>query len=131
MRDQGFLLYKVDENCDFILLSNEHLLSIQATVTVNRSLEVCVNHKQQVVPSASYKYIFPTNRISLFSEVTNLLAFAENLATNQTAMKDTFKVNFSQLVNKQLEMTENDQHIRLLKFILEQVDLMYKSKNQR
>ena len=70
--------------------------------------------------------------MSLFSEVTNLLAFAKNLATNQTAMEDTFKVNFSQFVNKQLEMTENDQHIHLLiKFILEQVDLMYKSKNQR
>ena len=130
-RDRGFLLYKADKNCSFILLSNRHPLSIQATVTVNRSLEVSVYHKQQMVPSASFKHIILTNRISLFSEVTNLLAFAKNLATNQTAMEDTFKVNFSQLVNKQLEMTENDQLFRLLVFIREQMELMYKSKNQR
>ena len=49
-RDRSFLLYKADENCNFILLSNEDPLSIQATVTVNRSLKVSVYHKQQMVP---------------------------------------------------------------------------------
>ena len=133
-QDRRFLVHKTEEHCNFILLSHEQCpLSIQATVTVTSCLEVIVYHKQQLVPSASYNHIMLTNKVTLLSEITNLLAFAKNLnlETNQAAKENTFQFNLSQMINKQLEVTENDQHIRLFKFILEQVDLLYKSKKQR
>ena len=59
------------------------------------------------------------------------MAFAKNLETNKTAMEDIFKSSFMLLVKKELEISENNSLCRFLKFMLEQVNLLFKSKNNR
>ena len=128
---KGFLIQKTNDYCNFILLSQEHPQSIHGTIAVNRSLEVKVCYKQQMVPPSSYDHIMTSDKVTLLSEITNLLAFTKNLETSKGTMEETFKLKFLQLVNEQLEIAANDQQHRLLKFILEQVNLLFQSKRRR
>ena len=86
-QDKGFLLQKTDEHCNFILLSKEHPLFVQAAVTVSKDLEVNVYHLQNIAPQSLYSHILESRKVKLHSQITNLLTFAKNLETNKTAMK--------------------------------------------
>ena len=130
-QNKGFLLQKSNNFCNFILLSQGHPLSIHVYISVTRNLEVTVYQNQEIVPLSTYKHIMQSNKIKLVSEFTNLLAFSKNLENNRLTMDDTFNAKLSRLVNKHLEKNENDEHRRFFKFILEQVDLYFKSKKQR
>ena len=109
----------------------EHPLFVQATVTVSKDLEVNVYHLQNTVPQFLYSHILESRKVKLQSQIINLLAFAKNLETNKTVMEDIFKSSFMQLVNKELEISENNSLCRFLKFMLEQVNLLFKSQNNR
>ena len=128
---KGFLIQETNDYCNFILLSQEHRLSIQGTIAVNRSLEVKIYCKQQTVPPSSYDHVMTSDKVTVLSEITNLLAFTKNLETSKGTMEETFKLKFLQLVNEQLKIAENDQQHRWLKFILEQVSLLFQGKRRR
>ena len=76
-QDKGFLLKKTDQHCNFILLSKEHPLFVQAAVTVSKDLEVNVYHLQIIVPQSLFSHILESRKVKLHSQITNLLAFAQ------------------------------------------------------
>ena len=84
-QDKGFLLKKTDQHCNFILLSKEHPLFVQAAVTVSKDLEVNVYHLQNIVPQSLYSHILESRKVKLHSQITNLLGFCTNpLAFSKT-----------------------------------------------
>ena len=83
------------------------------------------------MPASTYKHIVSSNKVTFLSQVTNLMAFAKNIHMNKSAMKDKFIFNFSQLIDQYLEICDNDHEVRLLKFVLEEVELVPRSKHIR
>ena len=63
--------------------------------------------------------------------MTNLMAFAKNIHMNKSAMKDKFIFNFSRLTDQYLEICDNDHKVCLLKFELEEVELVLRSNHVR
>ena len=88
---------------------------MQAAVTVSKDLEVNVYQLQNIAPQSLYSHILESRKVKLHSQITNLLTFAKNLETNKTAMEDIFKSSYMQLVNKEMEISENNSLCRFLK----------------
>ena len=63
--------------------------------------------------------------------MTNSIVFAKNIHMNKSAMKDMFIFNFSRLIDQYVEICENDHEVRLLKFVLEKVELVVRIKQIR
>ena len=61
-----------------ILFSEEHPLSVQSTISISTDLEIRIYHNGQLVPASIYKHIVLSNKVTLLSQVTNLMAFAKN-----------------------------------------------------
>ena len=52
------------------------------------------------MPASSYKHIVSCNKVTLLSQVTNLMAYAKNIDMNKSAMNDKFIFNFSRLIDQ-------------------------------
>ena len=127
MQSHGFILHQTKSEAHLVLFSEEHPLSVQSTISINTDLEIRIYHNGQSVPAS--KHIISSNKVTLLSQVTNLMAFAENILMNKSAMKDKFIFNFSRLIDQYLEICDNDHEVRLLKFVLEEVELVLRSKH--
>ena len=95
-----------------ILFSEEHPLSVQSTISIRTDLEIRIYHDGQLVPASTYKHIVSSNKITLLSQVTNLMAFAKNTHMNKSAIKDKFIFNFSRLIDQYFEICDNDHEVR-------------------
>ena len=84
-------------------------------------MEVTVYNNEQIVPSSSYNHIMPTSKVTMVSQVSNLLSFAKNLGLT----------NMFKLINSFLLESENEQQISILKFLIEQIDLAFSNKYSR
>ena len=51
-------------------------------------MEVTVYNNEQIVPLTSYNHIMPTSKVIMFSQVSNLLAFAKNLDLKKPAAEE-------------------------------------------
>ena len=131
MQSHGFVLHQTKSEANLILFSEEHPLSVQSTISISTELEIRIYHNGQLVPASTYKHIVSSNKVKLLSQVTNLMAFAKNIHMNKSAMKDKFIFNFSRLIDQYLEICDNDHEVRLLKFVLEEVELVLRSKHIR
>ena len=59
------------------------------------------------------------------------MAFAKNIHMNKFAMKDKLIFNFSRLTDQYLEICDNDSKVCLLKFELEEMELVLHSNHVR
>ena len=57
-------------------------------------LEVTVYYNDHIAPSFSYKHIMPTSKVTMVSQVSNLLAFAKNLDLKNQRLKCSLKQIF-------------------------------------
>ena len=73
----------------------------------------------------------PTSKVTMVSQVSNLLAFAENLDLKKPAAEEQFKANILKLINSFLLEIENEQQISILKFFIEQINLAFSNKYSR
>ena len=69
--------------------------------------------------------------MTLSSQVVNLMAFAKNKKRSKSHLHDQFKTNISNLILSFLLVTKNQQQVSFLKFLLEQITLLFTSKHQR
>ena len=65
------------------------------------------------MPASAYKHIVASNKVTLLSQETNLIAFAKNIHVNKSALKYKSIFNFSQLIDHYLEICDNDHQLRL------------------
>ena len=131
MQSHGFVLHQTKSEANLILFSEEHPLSVQSTISISTDLEIRIHHNGQLVPASEYKHIVSSNKVMLLSQVTNLMAFAKNIHINKSAKKDKFILHFSRLIDQYLEICGNDHKVRLLEFVLEEVELILCSKHIR
>ena len=83
------------------------------------------------MPASTYKHILPTNKVTLSSQVVDLMAFARNKIQNKSNEDDQFKSKIANLILDFLLVTENQQQVSFLKLLLEQINLLFTSKHQR
>ena len=53
-----------------------------------------------MVPPSLHDHIMTSDKVTLLSEITNLLTFTKNLETSKGTMEETLKLKFLQLVNE-------------------------------
>ena len=94
-------------------------------------MEMTVYNNEQVVPSSSYNHIMLTSKVTMISQVSNLLAFAKSLDLKKPAAEEQFKANIFKLINSFLLESENEQQISIVKFFMEQIDLAFSNKYSR
>ena len=97
---------------------------------INMDMELTVYNNEQIVPSSSYNHIMPTTKVTMVSQVSNLLAFAKNLDLKKPA-EEQFKANIFKIINSFLIEIENKQKISILKFFMEQINLVFRNKYSR
>ena len=129
MQSHGLVLHQTKSEAHLVLFSDEHPLSVQSTISISTDLEIRIYHNGQSVPAS--KYIVSSSKVTLLSQVTNLMVFAKNIHMNKSAMKDKFIFNFSRLIDQYLEICDNNHEVRLSKFALEEVELVLRSKHIR
>ena len=127
LQRQKYILHQTDLGADLIYLSDQQPSSILATVFINIDLKVTVYQNRQIVPSSFYDHIMSTNKVTMVSQVSHLLAFAKSLSMRKPAAEEQFKSNICKLINTFLLKANNEQQISVLKFVMEQIDLDFKS----
>ena len=73
------MLHRTKNGADLICLSDYRPYLILSAVFINMDMKVTVYNNEEIVPSSSYNHIMPTSKVTMVSQVSNLLAFAENL----------------------------------------------------
>ena len=96
-----------------------------------KDLEVSVFYKEQLLPAFLYNHIMPLSKVTLLSQISNLMAFAKNFQTTKPVMKENMKSKLAALLEEHLAQSDDDQEIHLLKFVLEQLELMMQNKHCR
>jgi len=128
---QKYLIHHVDNGVYLIHLSEQTPPSILATIFINTELEVALFQDQKSIPSSAYHHILPTKKVTLLSHVSNLMAFGKNKKLDQATKEEQFQSKVNDTIFDFLVVTENEQQISFLKFIAEQISLLFTSKHQR
>ena len=128
---QEYLIQRTQQGVNLVHITKEFPLSILAHILVKNNLEVSVFQNQQLVPASCYAHIMTSIKVTLLSEILNLVAFAKIFHTGKLMSKETLKFKFAALIDDHLAISDDDQEIRSLKFLLEQVELMMQNKHSR
>ena len=114
----------VNSGAYFILSSEETPPSILATIFINFDLEVAICQKQLAVPFSAYKHIISFNKLTLLSQVLNLMAYGKNMDQKKHIVEKQFQSKINDLICDFLFNTENQLQTSFLKFIAEQISLV-------
>ena len=124
-------MHSTDSGINLICLSQEQPPTIFGIIHINKQLKVCLYSDQQLLPCSSYKHIVAAGDFTLLFQVTNLLAFQKNFKTSDCS-SSILIVKIVQLIEKFSDINDsNETHRRLCDFMLEQLNLITKSKHQR
>ena len=128
---QEYLLHRTAMGVNLFHMSSQQPLSIIASIFINTDLEVTIYQNQLVLHRSTYQHIISSNKVTLISQVTNLMAYAKNEQKCETTKKEKFLFNITKLISDFLLFSENDQIIPFLQFAKEQFQLIFTNKNQR
>ena len=130
---QKYLSHQTNSGAYFILLSEETPPSIWAAIFINSDLEAAIYQKQLAVPFSAYKRIQYTlsNKVTLLPQVLNLMTFGKNIDQKKYIVEEQFQSKINDLICDFLLNTENQRQISFLKFIAEQISLVFISKHRR
>ena len=127
---QEYLLHQTDVGVNLFYLSLQQPLSFKALIFINADLEVTNYQKQQVMPPLLTSTLF-NNKITLISQVKNLMALAKNEKESETKKTEKFLLNINRLLNEYFLFTKNDQMRSFIQFVIEQFQLIFTSKKQK
>ena len=88
-------------------------------------------HEKKLILPSCYHHILSSEKVTLFFQVENLIAFAKNLDQDITTLMETIKAKLLNLIEKYIELCKDDYQKKLLNFILEQLKLLFITKKQR
>ena len=91
---QRYILHRTKNGADLFFLSDHRPYTILSAVFINMVMEVTVYNNEQIVPSSSYNHIMPTSKVTMVSQVSNLLAFVKNLDLKNQRPKSSLKQIF-------------------------------------
>ena len=126
-----FVLYKSEAGISLIYLCIEQPFSILFSINIDKDLHVQIYHEKKLIPPSCYHHILSSEKVTLFSEVENLIAFAKNLDQNITTLMETIKAKLLNLIEKYIDLCQDDYKKKPLNFILEQLKLLFITKKQR
>ena len=120
-----FVLYKSEAGISLIYLSIEQPFSILFSMNIDKDLHLQIYHEKKLIPPSCYHHILSSEKVTLFSEVENLIAFAKNLDQNITTLMETIKAKLLNLIEKYIDLCQDDYKKKPLNFILEQLKLLF------
>jgi len=127
----GYMLHQTEMGINLLHLTKQQPLSILASIFINIDLEVIIYQNQQAMPPSSYKHILSANKVTLLSQVLNLMALAKIKQESDKNIAEIFLYNITKLLNDFFLTTENDQVLPFIKFVKEQLQLVFTNKHQR
>ena len=125
-----FVLYKSKAGITLIYLSIEQPFAILFSINIDKDLHVHMYHEKKLIPPSCYHYILSSEKVTLFSQVENLITFAKNLDQDITTLMETIKAKLLNLIEKYIELCKDDHQKKPLNFILEQLKLLFITKKQ-
>ena len=126
-KPERFIMHHTQLGLNMLDLSEEQPLQILFIIFISKNLDITVYHKQKVVPQSVYSDIV-LSKISLVSQVINLMAFAKNLDRSSCSSSSQFTFNITKLIEEYLEVSDNTLEFLVLKFLLEQAELLFTNK---
>ena len=127
---QGYLIHHTKDGLSLIYVTEQQPPSMLASVFVSEGLEVIVYYKQKRVPQSSYQHIMTSDKVTLYSQMANLMAFAKNKQPSEVTSEE-FQLSITDLINKFLSNAESEHELQFLKFIDEQIELGLTNKHPR
>lgn len=112
-------------------MSKQQPVSILASIFVNNDLEVTIFQKQQLMPSSFYQHIVYSNKVTLLSQVINLMALAKTEVSSERKLTEKFLLNITKLLNDFFVSIKKEVILPFLRFVTEQFDLIFTKKRQR
>ena len=113
---QGYLIHHTKDGLSLIYVTEQQPPSILASVFVSEGLEVIVYYKQKRFPQSSYQHIMTSDKVTLYSQIANLMAFAKNKQLSEVTSEE-FQLSITDLINKFLSNAESEHELQFLKFI--------------
>ena len=113
-------------------MSDEQLPQILSAIHINKVLEVAVYKKQELISASTYSHIIPSQKITMLSQITNLMAYTKNLEQSTSRISGNellSKMKF--LIDNYMEGNDNDHELKFFNFFKEQLYLVIQPKNQR
>ena len=129
-KPEGFIMHHTQLGLNMLYLSEEQPPQILSVIFISKNLDITVYHEQKVVPQSVYSDIV-SSKISLVSQVINVMAFAKNLDRSSCTSSSQLTFNITKLIEEYLEVSENTLEVHVLKFLLEQVQLLFTNKQRR
>ena len=97
-------------------MSIEQPFSILFSINIDKNLHVQIYHEKKLIPPSCYHHILSSEKVTLFSEVENLIAFEKNLDQNITTLMETIKAKLLNLIEKYIDLCQDDYKKKPLKF---------------
>ena len=79
----------------------EQPFSVLFSINIDKDLHVQMYHERKLIPPC-YHQILSSKKVTLFSQVENLIAFAKNLNQNITTLMETIKAKLLNLIENTL-----------------------------
>ena len=89
-----FVLYKSETGINLIYWSIEQPFLVLFSINIDKDLHLQMYHEKKLIPPSCYHHILSSEKVKLFSQEENLIAFAKNLDQNITTLKETIKAKY-------------------------------------
>ena len=117
-KPERFIMHYTQFGLNMLYLSEEQPPQILSVIFISKNLDITVYHEQKVVPQSIYSDIV-LSKISLLSQVINVMAFAKNLDRSNCTSSSQLTFNITKLIEEYLEVSDNTLEVHVLKFLLE------------
>ena len=124
----GFVIFENDSGINMAIMSKTLPFTVIASLTVDKCMNVLVYHKEKSIPHSSYYHIMQKqSKISMISQVLNLMAFVKSLDDQPSIMDH--KGAAIECLNSHLDSgIEDDAENMRIAFLKEQLELSCHSK---
>ena len=126
---QGYIMQQTQLGVNLVYLTKECPPSILATISVKKNLEVTVFCGPQVVPASTYTHILSSNKVTLLSQISRLMAFAKNFQITKAMLQESLISKLIGLVHDFLKISDDDQEIGFRQLLSEQLELMLQNNS--
>lgn len=137
----GYIMYDRADSIQFHYLESSEDLSVSpkllASVIVKKNLEVGVFIKSTAVPRKLYNHLLKSKCLQSVFELSNILSLCktlsheELLSSDDTVHLDMASSHLQRYVGCELNTTNEESHISLVRFIIEQLSLIQQPRYGR
>ena len=106
-------------------MSIEQPFSILFSINIDKDLHVQMYHEKKLNLSSCYHHILSSEKITLFSQVENLIVLAKNLDQDITTLMETIKAKLLNVIEKYIELCKDDYQKKTIEFYIRAIEITF------